>query len=162
MLSSIENKEMANAAKIDETEPINSKNEHGLLTKSEIYYRLNKFMPNNVDSSYLKDFKAKLMAKHGDKFYKNNFKEFYDVYLPNKNFKKSSKVTNNENIPNFKLHTMKNSKEKKIVLPNLIDFIQVSEYNYNVNCLFAFADQSNGSDISYYKFDISQSLPNVS
>jgi hypothetical protein len=142
----------------DPIEPIINRGEHGKLTTPQIYERLSSYMPKSVDKSFMDDLKDRLLKKHQEKFYKNNFKEFYDVFLPNKNFKKSSKLTNDSsNNPNYKLFMSRRNSDQ-LVLPNTIDLIQMSKHT---NCLYAFVNQSNGTDISYYKFNTSQQLPSL-
>ncbi len=140
--------------------PLINRCEHGQLTKSQIYDRLDEYMPKLVDKNFMNDLKEKLIKKHQEKFDKNNFKEFYDVFLPNKNFKKSSKQTNESaTYPNYKLFTSRTNKDQ-LLLPNSIDFIQIATHT-DTNCVYAFVNQSNGTDVSYYRISISKQLPSI-
>jgi hypothetical protein len=140
--------------------PLVSHSEHGILTKDQIFNRLNDYMPKSADTAFMTGLKSQLLQKHKEKLNKSNFKELFDVHLPNKNFKKSTKsASDSSNAPNYKLYTARKQSDD-LSLPNTVDFILMAEHT-NTSCLYAFANQSNGTDISYYKFNINQQLPSI-
>ncbi len=151
---SIENNKKNTECEVAEADPISpiiKRSEHRTISKSEVFDRLNNFMPKTVDENFLLKMRNKLGKNEG------NFHQMYDVFLPNKSFKKS----NMKNVPNYKLYIEKNNKndeQNRFKMPNFFDLISMSNQASN---LFAFVNESNGADISYYKFNTNQKLPSV-
>lgn len=128
--------------------PIISRNDHGKLTETEIYDRLSSYMPKSVDSSFLSELKSRMVSK-------SEFKHLYDVYLPNKSFKKSIKSR-----PEHKLYTQ-SSDATRLKVPKLTDLINLANEDSEPSShIVAFINQSGGCDVSYYRFNLGQtSIP---
>ena len=137
-----------------ETGSIIKKSEHGKLTKKQIFDRLNNFVP----SIQLKDIKRKLVTQvnssQSPPVKSNKYAPKFDVYLPNKNFKKSQ-----PGDPMFRISTQCKPTNESLYLPKLIDFIECNDSeNSSGKSLFGFA---NDSDPIYYSFNCEFSFPRV-
>lgn len=131
--------------------PIIERSSHGSLNKTDIFRKLNDFIPNTS----LNELKSKMILSKNKNF---NFQFLYDVYQPNKLFKKSQ-----PGQPIFRLAS-KLSLDKhnqKLVLPKLEDFVYLNEIqtqnDTNVCNLFAFVNDAN--DVLFYSFRQNLNLP---
>ena len=133
----------------DECESVIKKSDHGQLSKQQILSKLNDIVP----SVQLGDIKNRLIAS---KSKSNKYRPTFDVFLPNKNFKKSQ-----PGEPFVKVCAKFRHTKENIYLPKLIDLIEcndTSDKSSRSKILFGF---SNESDPIYYSFDCSFKLPDV-
>ena len=131
--------------KSTQIESLINKSEHGKLERREIFNRLNNFIPNIT----LIELKKRIEQKKSK--ISSNFGVLFDVYLPNRHFKKSQPGS-----PAFNVSTMnKLFKEKQS--PKLIDLVSNCSSD-ETRQLFAFVD--NG-DVSFYSFDTNLSLRSI-
>jgi len=130
------------------------KSEHGKLTRKQILDRLNNFVP----SIQLQEIKNKIVSNNNSLLpnsgHSSKYRPKFDVYLPNKNFKKSQ-----PGDPMFRISTKFKESDESIYLPKLIDFIECyDDQKTNTKSLFGFANES---DPIYYSFNCDFSIPHV-
>lgn len=131
-------------------------NYKGNISNDEVFSRLNSVIPNIT----LNDLRNKILAKkrQANKEPLRDFKLLYDVYLPNKVFKKS-----NPGRPIYQVFTS-NEQSESFKWPSLRDFI-LNDSNFLLDTsadspsfLYAFVD--NGEAL-FYSFKCDEILPKV-
>jgi hypothetical protein len=142
---------------IDETQntnkekayPVINKKDHGKLTKREIFKKLNDFVP----SITLDELKSKLAIRNNNEtLTRQSFHVKYDVYLPNKKFKKSDPS-------NLLFKVSGSSSNNQTILPKLSDHLTCSQNKeHSSKCMYAFV---NKGDILYYLFNNNFQLPST-
>lgn len=133
-----------------ESDSIIRKGEHGNLTKKQIFERLNDFIP----SIKLQDIRSKVVLEKNTLLSNSNkYKPKFDVYLPNKNFKKSQ-----PGKPVYRVSTKFKHTEEGLYVPRLIDFLECNDQSATTKNLFGFANES---EPIYYSFNCNFSLPHV-
>ena len=138
-------------AKTEMSIPIINKKYHGEFTKKEIFQKLDNFIP----SITIDELKAKLLIKRNKEIVTNDNKKFhvkYDVYLPNKKFKKSDPT-------NLLFKVSGSSSNNQTVLPKLSDHLKCSQNKeHSSKNMYAFV---NKGDILYYLFNNNFQLPST-
>jgi hypothetical protein len=126
--------------------PLVKKDEN--LTNEEIYKRLNDFIP----SMSINQFKEKIASNEINPRIETryNFQKKYDVYSPNKKFKKSHPTQSLFSI----YEDTSNSEE--LAVPGLGDFVKTDQKSGNI--VFSFVS---GSDIMYYMINPNFYLPSI-
>ena len=135
--------------------PLISQNEYSILSASQIFNRLNSLIP----SVTMKQIKSNLTDT---KQLKSDFRLLFDVYQPDKSFKKSKPT----HEPLYRISTsLTNSLTR---WPNLKDFLvndlRDCDMNTNTNTntktkyLYAFVD--NG-DVLFYSFNLEFEIPSL-
>ena len=147
----------------DECESIIQKADYEKMTKNQVFDKLNKFIPNIQLSEIRERLAERKMKKNNSSSQtqkvdvkSNKFRPTYDVYLPNKNFKKSQPGN-----PIFKISTQfkHSTASDEIYLPKLIDFIENDNSNpAKCKILYGFV---NNTDTIYYSFNCNFEIPNV-
>lgn len=127
--------------------PIINKCDHGFLTKLEIFQKLNNLISNVSEEELYEKIKNYVKI--------SNFDFKFEVYQPNKSFRKSKPQFR----PSYRIVTRSNRGNfNELILPNLNDLIQLRQSD-NVIRLFAFVNDSN--DVMFYSFDQNFNLPFV-
>jgi hypothetical protein len=138
---------------------IDSKKDHGNLTIDSIYSRLNNLIPN----INLIELKAKLRKNiaFNHRLSSSEFNLLYDIYLPNKNFRKSQ-----PGVPTCKLITQTVDGQKRSLVPRLSDLILNNDESNDERAsltspkhIYSFI--CNDGDILFYSFAFNQSIPCV-
>ncbi|RNA09906.1 tRNA-splicing endonuclease subunit Sen54 [Brachionus plicatilis] len=127
--------------------PVISKQNHGLLNKSEIFLKLNNLISNVSE--------MELYEKIKDKVKTSNFRFIFEVYQPNKSFRKSKPQVK----PSYRIATRRNCGNfNQLTLPSLNDLIHLRQTD-GVLRLFAFVNDSN--DVMFYSLNQNFNLPFV-
>jgi hypothetical protein len=135
---------------IEKPFPIINKKDHGKLTKKEIFKKLNDFIP----SITIDELKSKLAVKNKQKLMKANekFNVEYDVYLPNKKFKKTDPA-------NLLFKLTGSLSNNQTILPKLSDHLMCSQNKeHSSKSMYAFV---NKGDILFYLFNNNFQLPST-
>ena len=143
-------------------ESIIKKADHGQLTKKEVFQKLDDFIP----SIALSDIRNMLASRQprsdqSKTASSNKFRPAYDVYLPNKNFKRSQPGS-----PIFKISTQgkstASSSGDQLYLPKLIDLL-VNEHEAKTQhpASKVFYGFVNNTDTIYYSFNADFDMPKV-
>lgn len=124
--------------------PVINRTEIGTMQKEDIFQRLNNLIPNTS----LDQIRSKILNNQKKSI--PNFRVMYNVYMPNKSFKKSQ-----PGKAIFSLWTRINwQNDQKLILPTLNDLTSDQSEFSN---LFAFVNDAN--DVMFYSFNQSISLP---
>jgi len=129
--------------------PVINKKDHGKLTEKEIFKSLNDFVP----SITLDELKAKLAIRSNKQNLSHQkFHVKYDIYLPNKKFKKSDPT-------NLLYKLSGSSSNNQTMLPKLSDHLLCSQSkDHSSKIMYAFV---NRGDILYYLFNNNFRLPST-
>jgi hypothetical protein len=152
---SVENKKISEKEIIRETIPLI--NRDTLMNKNEIFDKLNSIVPNITFNSL----KEKLAAKVGNSFLnsKGQVTQIFDVYAPNKNFKKSNpEATCKEK---FRILNQAHQNKSTLYFPKLADFILAddsSKSNVNEKNIISFITNGN---VTYYSIDFNFQMPDI-
>jgi len=130
--------------------PLISQNEYSILNESQIFNRLNSFIPSITMNQIKSNSSDKEQLK-------SDFRVLFDVYQPDKSFKKSKPSRE----PVYRISTSLSDKLTR--WPNLKDFLvndlrDCKTNTSNTKHLYAFVD--NG-DVLFYSFNLEFEIPSL-
>jgi hypothetical protein len=133
---------------------IDSKKDHSNLTMNAVYSKLNKLIPN-ITLKELKQRLSKNIAPN-QRSSSKRFNLLYDIYLPNKNFRKSR-----PGVPTCKLITPTKEGQRKSLIPKLSDLILNNDESSSSSTKQIYSFVCNDGDILFYSFTFNNSIPCV-